>query len=65
MGDLQRSLGLMLEDDGCDAKLLKDANNKIVVDKTTMKFTPNNQMMLCHSTSVQQNLFFSYPNSFN
>jgi hypothetical protein len=46
MGDLQRSLVLMLEDDDCDAKFLKDADNKIVVDKTTLMFTPSNQMML-------------------
>jgi hypothetical protein len=46
MGDLQRSLVIMLEDDGCDAKLLRDTDNKIVVDKTTMMFTPSDQMML-------------------
>jgi hypothetical protein len=46
MGDLQRLLVLMLEDDGCDAKLLKDADSKSVVDKTTMMFTPSDQMML-------------------
>jgi hypothetical protein len=47
MGNLQRSLVLMLEDDGCDAKLLKDADSKSVVDKTRMMFTPSDQMMLC------------------
>jgi hypothetical protein len=46
MGDLQCLLVLMLEDDGCNAKLLKDANSKSVVDKTTMMFTPSDQMML-------------------
>jgi hypothetical protein len=46
MGNLQFLLVLMLEDDGCNAKLLKDADSKSVVDKTTVMFTPSNQMML-------------------
>jgi hypothetical protein len=47
MGNLQHLLVLlMLEDNRCGAQLLKDANSKSVVDKTTMMFTPSNQMML-------------------
>jgi hypothetical protein len=45
MGDLQRSLVVMLGDKGCDAGLLKDANG-FPIDKQEFMFSPTDKMIL-------------------
>jgi hypothetical protein len=45
MGDLQRSLVIMLGEKGCDVQLLRDANGQ-PVDKMGLMFSPADQMVL-------------------
>jgi hypothetical protein len=45
MGDLQRSLAVMLGEKGCNVGLLKDANGS-PVDKQDLMFSPMDQMIL-------------------
>jgi hypothetical protein len=46
MGDLQRSLVIMLGEKGCDVKLLHDPNTDEPVDKMSLMFSPADQMVL-------------------
>jgi hypothetical protein len=45
MGDLQRSLDVMLGEKGCNVGLLKDANVN-PANKQDLMFTPTDQMIL-------------------
>jgi hypothetical protein len=45
MGDLQRSLAIMLGENGCDVHLLQDADGD-PVDRMTMRFSPMEQTIL-------------------
>jgi hypothetical protein len=45
MGNLQRSLVIMLEESGCDVHLLQDADRD-PVDRMTMMFSPREQTIL-------------------
>lgn len=45
MGDLQRSVVIMLGEGGCDAHLLRDSNGN-AVDKSTLMFSPTDQLIL-------------------
>jgi hypothetical protein len=45
MGDMQRALGIMLGDKGCDLHLLRDADAD-PVDQMTLMFSPNDEMIL-------------------
>jgi hypothetical protein len=45
MGDMQRALGIMLGDKGCDLHLLRDADGD-PVDQMTLMFSPNDEMIL-------------------
>jgi hypothetical protein len=45
VGDMQRSLVIMLADNGCDRNLLRDADGD-PVDKMTLMFSPIDQMIL-------------------
>jgi hypothetical protein len=45
MGDLQRSLAIMLGEKGCDVGLLQHANGK-PVNKNSLIFTPSDQMIM-------------------
>jgi len=45
MGDINRALGIMLSEGGCDVKLLMDKDGD-PVDKMELMFTPTDQLIL-------------------
>jgi hypothetical protein len=53
MGDMQRSLVIMLADNGCDRNLLRDADGD-PVDKMALMFSPADQMILCQYEFVAE-----------